>query len=880
MANSSSLQEIVECDAFDGIAPAHLKGKSATSPRLFDVFINHRGPDVKHTLALQLHKSLTDLGLKVFLDSEEMELGEAFPCTVHDAICSSLVHIAIFSKRYAESAWCLAELDLMLHTKCKIIPVFYDVAPLHLRHIEKGVYAESFFKHKEKGRYLSKLEQWKQSLHTVSFISGYEPNENNCDLEKMCKMVVSAVRKEVEKTNLLEVAKCPVGLNELVEDFKSWLCLNAKESGNILGIYGMGGIGKTTLAKELYNLKRSEYKASCFLFDVREASARRDMPSLQSKLLKDLGEENHPKFCSQEEGKTYLKNRLGKRRAFLRCLVVVDDIDHPDQLGALLVMDMLSTDSLAIVTTRDESVLVQAGITARYRVKEMNPIYSRQLFCCHAFGRPDPNLGYEDLVERFVKGCGGLPLSLQVIGRLVFGRNDKQYWELTLDKVRNALPGDIKQILQISSETLDREQQQIFMDIACFFIGEETNMAIKIWDRSGWHAEHSLQMLKEKCLVEEESSVNKFKLRMHDHLRDLGREMADDSSHPRRIWRPQHLSTLELEGLKKILATTKYSAFRCLNSIFDRSIGSQITYFLGNRDDRAETSTALLWLELDLNWDSYRRIPSWIPLQNLQSLKIKRGHVTRLWQRNLQATFNLKTLLLASMREFTKSLEMLPHLEHLALQGIAAYHMENSERERRMKSSLKNLFLTGGLVIEAGELSKSLRKLTNLRILVLRDCILIGTLAFNSSGSELTDIVYSQNSCTSSLEIIKMYNVKQISKVSISGKHCPRLESLHLVSMESLIELNITGVTTPHFLALEDCKRLERVSGNFYLAKLVILDCPKLQELPSLANSRFLESISVARCRWLLIGGLPTASKYQHYHADFNIKSFLPNECF
>ncbi|GLJ48573.1 hypothetical protein SUGI_1024690 [Cryptomeria japonica] len=321
--------------------------------------------------------------------------------------------------------------------------------------------------------------------------------------------------------------------------------------------------------------------------------------------------------------------------------------------------------------------------------------------------------------------------------------------------------------------------------------------------------------------------------------------MANDLSRPHRIWRPQHLSTLELERFKKILGTTKYSTFRRLNSFFDR------------------------------------RISSWIPLQNLQSLKIKRGHLTRLWQRNLQATFDLKNLLLASMREFTKSLEMLPHLEHLVLEGVAANRMENSERERRMISSLKHLVLRGRQVIQAEILSKSLRKLSKLRVLVLRDCILSGKLDLNSSGSESTDIVSSQNSCTSSLEIIKMYNVKQTSKVSISGKHCPRFESLHIVSMKSLIELNITGVTTPHFLALEDCKRLERVSGNFYLAKLVILDCPKLQELPSLANSRFLESISVARCQRLhRIERLPTTSKYQHYHADFNIKSFLPKEVY
>ncbi|XP_057829873.1 disease resistance protein Roq1 isoform X2 [Cryptomeria japonica] len=632
MASSSSQQEIVENDAFEGIAPAHQISRTPTSARLFDVFINHRGPDVKDTLALQLHKSLTDLGLKTFLDSEEMELGEAFPSTIHDAICSSSVHLAIFSKRYAESAWCLAELDLMLHTKCKIIPIFYDVSPLHLRYIEKGGYAASFAKHKDKGRYPSKLEQWQKSLHTVSFISGYEINKDNHNVEQLCKKVVSAVLKEVKKTHLLEVAKSPVGLNELVEDFERRCCLNTEESGNILGIYGMGGSGKTTLAKELYNRKRSEYKASCFLFDVREASARSEMPSLQTKLLKDLLEENCPKFGSQEEGKNYPKNRLGKRGSFLSFFLVVDDVDHPDQLGALSVKDILNTNSLAIVTTRDESVLVQAGITARYKVKEMNIMHSRQLFCWHAFDRPDPTPGYEDLVESFIKRCGGLPLSIQVIRRLVFGRNDEQYWKSTLDKVSRTLPGVIKQILRISYDTLDREEKQIFMDIACFFTGKEKSMAIRIWEGSGWRAEPSLQVLKDKCLLEEETSINyESTLRMHDHLRDLGREMADELSLPRRIWRPEHLSTLEF---KKILATSKAQSLRCLNSIFDRSIGSQILYFLGNRDDIYEA--ALLWLELDMNWRSHTSVPLWIPLQNLQHLKITRGHFKRLWQRNLQ----------------------------------------------------------------------------------------------------------------------------------------------------------------------------------------------------------------------------------------------------
>ncbi|XP_059068378.1 disease resistance protein Roq1-like [Cryptomeria japonica] len=542
-------------------------------------------------------------------------------------------------------------------------------------------------------------------------------------------MVVSAVIKEVKKTHLLEVAKSPVGLNELVEDCERKCCLNEKKRGNILGIFEMGGSRKTTLAKELYNCKHLEFKASCFLFDVREASATSQLPSLQTKLLKDLVEENHPKFGSQEEGKNYLKNRFGKRGISLSFLIVVDDIDHADQLDALSVMDMLNIDSLAIVTARDERVLVRAGITARYKMKEMNLIHSRQLFCWHAFGHPNPTPGYENLVESFVKRCGGLPLSLQVIGRLAFGRNDKEHWKLVLNK--------------------------------------EKSMAIRIWEGLGWCAEHSLQTLKEKCLVEEETNIYKSTLRMHDHLQDLGRGMAHELNLPPRIWRPQHLRTLESEGYEKILATAKGHSFRCLNSIFEMSIRSQITYFLGNRDDYSNTSVALLWFELDLSWHWHKSIPSWIPLQNLQCLKIKRGHLKRLWPRTLQVTC------------------------YKCSRSSSTIHQQEEER----------------------------------------------------------------------------YGSRQLFLYE-TASHYPRLESLHLVSIESLIKLSIIGPPTMHFLAVEDCKKLLSISEEFDLAKLVIFDCPKLQTLPSLANSRFLERITVDKC-WRLRKGVnaPATLKYLHYYA-------------
>lgn len=163
-SSSSSQQQNQEFNAFSGIEPSGKRRKVSESSRLFDVFINHRGPDVKETLATQLYNSLQQLGIRAFLDKEEKELGNSFPSTIETAIRSAKVHIAIFSKRYAESPWCLAELVLMLNSQAKIIPVFYEVKPSDLRHIENGAYADAFKKYEEKGRYLDKHNQWKEAL--------------------------------------------------------------------------------------------------------------------------------------------------------------------------------------------------------------------------------------------------------------------------------------------------------------------------------------------------------------------------------------------------------------------------------------------------------------------------------------------------------------------------------------------------------------------------------------------------------------------------------------------------------------------------------------------------------------------------------------------
>ena len=92
----------------------------------YDVFINSREPDVRF-FARHLHNSLDSRGLRVFLDSIELQAGQSIPSQIKDAIKGASLIITIFSPNYAQSQRCLDELLLALLCKPTIFPVFYHV---------------------------------------------------------------------------------------------------------------------------------------------------------------------------------------------------------------------------------------------------------------------------------------------------------------------------------------------------------------------------------------------------------------------------------------------------------------------------------------------------------------------------------------------------------------------------------------------------------------------------------------------------------------------------------------------------------------------------------------------------------------------------------
>jgi hypothetical protein len=200
------------------IPMAHTIASSSTSAspnKSYHVFIHHHGLNVKKTFASHLYHRLCSEhnGLRVFLDQTELRVGDNFDYQIKDIIKTASVHVAIFSKGYADSERCLNELLYMLESGAPIIPVFYDVEPAQLRWPQGkvGVYAEApcILENEkttdcqtieEKPQHSSTtIQKWKEALSSVADISGLDLQKTcNGDEGDLVQKIVQRVLEEIE----------------------------------------------------------------------------------------------------------------------------------------------------------------------------------------------------------------------------------------------------------------------------------------------------------------------------------------------------------------------------------------------------------------------------------------------------------------------------------------------------------------------------------------------------------------------------------------------------------------------------------------------------------------------------------------------------------
>nr|KYP38162.1 TMV resistance protein N [Cajanus cajan] len=288
----------------------------------------------------------------------------------------------------------------------------------------------------------------------------------------------------------------------------------------MLGIYGLGGIGKTELAKALYDKIVGDFDAACFLADVREKSNKiNGLEDLQKTLLSEMLEELETELGSTSKGMYQIKRKLHQKKV----LLVLDDVDDKDRLEKLAGgCDWFGSGSRIIITTRDKDVLIAHKVEKIYEMKELDEQHSLTLFCRNAFKLSHPKIGFDNVSLRAVGFAKCLPLALKVIGSDLANLHEESLvaWEDALEEYKRNPPSKrILDMLKINYDRLGDNAKRVFLDIACFFKGERVEYVKKILEEFG---ASNINVLVNKSLLTIENGC----LMMHDLIQDMGREIV------------------------------------------------------------------------------------------------------------------------------------------------------------------------------------------------------------------------------------------------------------------------------------------------------------------------------------------------------------------
>ncbi|KAD4982654.1 hypothetical protein E3N88_19325 [Mikania micrantha] len=514
---------------------------------------------------------------------------------------------------------------------------------------------------------------------------------------KVIKLIVERISLELRTINTV-VDENLIGMEPRMQALDPYLEIGSDDV-RMIGIKGMGGAGKTTLARAIFDKISIHFEGKSFVENVREISKAPflDLKKLQKQVLTDVLKDKCISVSSVHEGTNLMKTMLCGKKV----LIVLDDVDHIDQLEALAGDPRwFKLGSRIIITTRDQQVLIAHRVGFIQDVHLLSDEEAIHLFSRHAFREAFPTHEYEThSLDQVVRYAAGLPLTIKVLGSHLCGKSELE-WTDALSRLKTIPLKQTIEKLEISYDSLEDDYKEIFLDVACFCRYMEKDDAIRMLESCGYHARNGLKVLQQKSLI----TFNRRNwIMMHDHIVEMGknivrRDHLDEPHKHSRLWVQEEIEHL----LAKNLGT---EATRCIYLKITRGIVLESLekmkklrcliinsgyYNLSDYSVKIDEACQCFLNSLQyLNWMHYPHwcLPKTFEANNLVTLEMTRSKIEQLWNegrcglpqkshRKVDQFESLEKLDLSgyhNFRDMPSNICELKHLKDLYLSGCMRF---------------------------------------------------------------------------------------------------------------------------------------------------------------------------------------------------------------
>ncbi|KAL0792995.1 hypothetical protein Bca101_064372 [Brassica carinata] len=823
-----------------------LSSGSSSRTWVYDVFPSFSGEDVRVTFLSHFLKEL-DRKLIISFKDNEIERSLSLDPELKLAIKESRIAVVIFSEKYASSSWCLNELLEII--KCReecgqmVIPVFYRLDPSHVRK-QTGDFGK-IFKETCKNKTEQVIIQWSRALTDVANTLGYHSVKWDNEA-KLIEEIVSDVSDKLLLTPSKD-SEDFVGIEDHIAKLSVLLQLEAEEV-RMVGLWGSSGIGKTTIARVLFQRLSRHFQGRIF---IDRAFIYKSMEIFNRANPDDYNMKLHLQrnFLSEILGKVDIKiNHLSaveERLKHHKLLIFIDDLDDQVVLDSLVGQTQwFGSGSRIIVVTNDKHFLRGHGIDHVYEVCLPSEDLAVEMLCRYAFRENSPPEGFEELVAEVADHVGRLPLGLSVLGSSLRGR-DKEYWVDLLPTLQTGIDGKIERTLKVSYDGLSNKgDKTLFRHIACLFTGEKVTYLKLLLADSGLSINVGMENLADKSLIH----VREDHVEMHRLLQEMGRSIVrvEDPENREFLVDSQDICDVLSEGIgtNKVIGITldideidelhlHENAFRGMRNLrflkihSERGLYREVKFHLPENFDYLLRNLKLLrWVGFPL-----RCLPSNFRPENLVKLEMRFSKLEKLWE-GVVALPCLKEMDLSYSHDLIEvpDLSKATNLEELVLRDC--YSLMKLPSSIPHPNKLMKLDLTSCRNLETIPIGISLKSLKRL--------YLDGCSRLRTFPQILTTI-----------ETLLLSETTILPPTLLTAIMSPSLKSLYLSDIPNLVELpsSFQNLHQLWELSIKNCVNLETLPTGINLRSLSWLDlsgCSRLKTFPDISTSINIETLNLS----------------------------------